>query len=220
ERCGEAAMSVQEEIMEVLRVSWPVHLGFLVSVTTLYLVFPFFTYVPAAGAGWLGSNLPLALFYTRLFTDLAGRLLPRIRSLQLRSASSVLSLAAASLALAALFFAYILASRPLAPPPPSSFPATAAAAAAAIPTAATTTTTTAVHHSRVLWSLLHNDAVPLVLVVALWLLGGFTNTAANTLAPLLVPPELAGRASALMALGFNAGHIGGLLAAAALAAAA
>lgn len=41
----------------------------------------------------------------------------------------------------------------------------------------------------------------------------------NMLAPSLVPPPLAGRASALMALAFNVAHIGGLLIAAAMAAA-
>ncbi len=47
-------------------------------------VFPFFTYVPEAPRGGLGDVLPTALFYARLFTDLTGRLLPRVKALQLQ----------------------------------------------------------------------------------------------------------------------------------------
>ncbi|KXZ43097.1 hypothetical protein GPECTOR_102g50 [Gonium pectorale] len=178
------SLTVQEEVAEVVRDSWQVLLGFLVSVTILYVVFPFFTYVPTSG--WLGDSLPQALFYSRLFTDLAGRLLPRRRALQLRSGGAVLVLAAVATAAAGLFFAYILAPPGLVARAPR---------------------------------LLRNDVVPLALVVFLWLTGGYTNTMSNMLAPSMVAPDLAGRASAIMALLFNVGHIGGLMVAAAGAAA-
>ncbi|GIM01280.1 hypothetical protein Vretimale_6080 [Volvox reticuliferus] len=177
-------LSLQQEIVEVLRGSWKIMLGFTVDVTLLYIVFPFFTYVPTSG--WLGDSLPQVLFYARLFTDLAGRLLPRRRALQLRSGTAILILAAISTAAGALFFAYILAPPHLVARAPR---------------------------------LLRNDAVPLALVVFLWLAGGYTNTMSNMLAPSLVAPCLAGRASALMALLFNVAHIGGLIIAAAMAAA-
>ncbi|GIL56538.1 hypothetical protein Vafri_11895 [Volvox africanus] len=177
-------LTLQQEVVEVLRGSWKVMLGFTVDVTLLYIVFPFFTYVPTSR--WLGDSLPQVLFYARLFTDLAGRLLPRRRALQLRSGTAILILAAISTVAGALFFAYILA-------PP--------------------------HLKARAPRLLQNDAVPLALVVFLWLLGGYTNTMSNMLAPSLVAPCLAGRASALMALLFNVAHIGGLIIAAAMAAA-
>ncbi len=49
--------------------------------------------------------------------------------------------------------------------------------------------------------------------------GGYLNTCCNVLAPAQVRPELAGRATAVMALIFNVAHIGGLMLAAAVAAA-
>ncbi|GLC47580.1 hypothetical protein PLESTB_000003400 [Pleodorina starrii] len=176
-------MTMRQEVTEVLKGSWQVMLGFTVDVTLLYIVFPFFTYVHTSG--WLGDSLPQVLFYARLFTDLVGRLLPRRRSLQLRSGTAILSLAAVSTAAAALFFAYILAPARLVGRAPG---------------------------------LLRNDGVPLGLVVFLWITGGYTNTLSNMLAPSLVAPHLAGRASALMALLFNVAHIGGLVIAATLAA--
>lgn len=51
------------------------------------------------------------------------------------------------------------------------------------------------------------------------LAGGYLNTCCNVLAPAQVRPELAGRATAVMALIFNVAHIGGLILAAAVAAA-
>ncbi|KAG2485421.1 hypothetical protein HYH03_015803 [Edaphochlamys debaryana] len=178
------ALTVNQEVALVVRDAWQVLLGFLVSVTILYIVFPFFTYVPTSG--WLGDSLPQFLFYGRLFFDLGGRMLPRVRAAQVRSGGAVLALSAACTGLGALFFVYILA------------PQRAVAAAPQI---------------------FRNDAVPLALVVILWLTGGYTNTIANMLAPAMVAPELAGRASALMALLFNVGHIGGLVVAAVMAAA-
>lgn len=65
--------------------------------------------------------------------DLAGRLLPRLRALQLRSGPGVLGLAAADVVAAGLFFAYIVL-------PPG------------------------LQHLR-------HDAVPVALVVFLWLTG-------------------------------------------------
>lgn len=52
------------------------------------------------------------LFFTRLFADLAGRLLPRLKRLALRSQGSVLALGMLMLALTPLFYLYIA----LAPP--------------------------------------------------------------------------------------------------------
>ncbi|EFJ40464.1 hypothetical protein VOLCADRAFT_99745 [Volvox carteri f. nagariensis] len=100
-------LTLRQEVVEVVRASWQVMLGFTLDVTLLYIVFPFFTYVPASG--WLGDNLPQVLFYSRLFTDFAGRLLPRCRALQIRSGTAVLLMSAVAMCVAALFLLYILA---------------------------------------------------------------------------------------------------------------
>lgn len=91
-------------------------------------------------SGLCTTQPPLkVLFYSRLFTDLVGRLLPRRRALQLRSGTAILALSAAATSAAALFFVYILAPPRLVARAPR---------------------------------LLRNDAVPLGLVVFLWLTGG------------------------------------------------
>jgi hypothetical protein len=78
--------------------------GALISSTILNLLFPFFTFVPAAS---LGEVLPQALFYARIFSDIAGRFLPRRKALALRSPYALFALALLQLLLACWFLVYI-----------------------------------------------------------------------------------------------------------------
>lgn len=59
-----------------------------------------------------------------------------------------------------------------------------------------------------------HDALPICAVIFIWLIGGYINTCANILAPAIVPDRLAMRASALLALVFQAAHFLGLILAA------
>jgi hypothetical protein len=141
--------------------------GALISSTVLNLLFPFFTFVPARG---MGDVLPQALFYARIFSDIAGRFLPRRKALALSSPYTLFTLALLQLLLACWFLLYI----------------------------------------RVLpW--LVRDWASIALVVALWGLGGYVNTNSYILAPGMVPERRAARASAMMALTYQAAHFLGLL---------
>ncbi len=141
--------------------------GGLVSCTVLNMLFPFFTYVPA---GALGDLLPQALFYARIFSDIAGRFLPRRKALALSNPYVLFLLSQAQLLLAVLFLVYI---------------------------------------RLVPW--LVRDWASIALVVLLWGSGGYVNTNAYILAPSLVAPSNAARASALMAFTYHAAHIVGLV---------
>lgn len=62
-----------------------------------------------------------------------------------------------------------------------------------------------------------SDIGALLLVCVLWLLGGWSNTSVNLLAPRLVPPELKGTAAAYMAIAYQTAHFLGLAVAVCLA---
>jgi hypothetical protein len=146
---------------------WTVVTGALISSTVLNLLFPFFTFVPAAS---LGEVLPQVLFYARIFSDIAGRFLPRRKALALSNPHALFALALLQLLLACWFLVYI----------------------------------------RLLpW--LVRDWASIALVVVLWGVGGYVNTNSYILAPGMVPASRAGRASALMALTYQAAHLLGLL---------
>lgn len=55
--------------------SAPALIGLAVQSTVALLIFPFFTFVNSSGL--FGSSLPKVLFFTRIFAELVGRLLPR-----------------------------------------------------------------------------------------------------------------------------------------------
>ncbi|GBF88674.1 MFS general substrate transporter [Raphidocelis subcapitata] len=66
-------------------------------------------------------------------------------------------------------------------------------------------------------SSLLSDPLAIALVVLLWAIGGYVNTISYILAPGLVPPKRATKASALMALTYQVAHIVGLVCATAIA---
>lgn len=55
------------------------------------------------------------------------------------------------------------------------------------------------------------DPVALAIIALLWLAGGYINTISYIMAPGLVPPKRATKASALMALTYQIAHIVGLI---------
>ncbi|KAL4457583.1 hypothetical protein ABPG75_012448 [Micractinium tetrahymenae] len=57
---------------------------------------------------------------------------------------------------------------------------------------------------------LHSDVFAVLVVAAIWLLGGYINTMANMMAPRLVPPQLKGAAAGAMAIAYQAAHFVGL----------
>ncbi|KDD71710.1 hypothetical protein H632_c4523p0, partial [Helicosporidium sp. ATCC 50920] len=84
---------------------WPLMLSIFLSTGVALTLFPFFTYVPSSGL--LGDAFPRALFFARIFGDVLGRVLPRLRALHCLDPRKVLLGAAAKLALAPLFFLYL-----------------------------------------------------------------------------------------------------------------
>lgn len=104
-RCQVQATSLIEETLQVASLTAPVLLAFSIVEATCNLLFSFFTYVPSDGT--LGARLPQALFFCRIFANLAGRTLPRIKAFVITSPTALLLLACNHLWLAALFFTYI-----------------------------------------------------------------------------------------------------------------
>jgi len=102
---GPRHLTVREETLRVVADAWQVFAAFLGSVTVMYLVFPFFTYVPTSGL--LGDALPQVLFFARIFADIIGRFAPRRKSLLVHSPGALLTMAAAKVVTAVLFFVYI-----------------------------------------------------------------------------------------------------------------
>ncbi|MEW5319436.1 MAG: hypothetical protein WDW38_010588 [Sanguina aurantia] len=96
-----------EETWLVVQGTWQILFGFFSSVALLYLVFPFFTYIPSSGL--LGESLPRVLFFVRIFADLLGRFLPRKKLFMTSSPSLILTLAVVEVAAVALFFGYLRA---------------------------------------------------------------------------------------------------------------
>ncbi|WIA44094.1 hypothetical protein OEZ86_010446 [Tetradesmus obliquus] len=152
---------------EVFKYCWSTVLAALVSSTLLNCIFPFFTYVESSGM--LGEFLPQVLFYTRMLSDILGRLLPRKKALAITSPAALLALSGALLLCSVAFFVYLQV------PPRMQY-----------------------------------DPYVMVLVLALWLGGGYINTMSYILAPSLVPPRICTKASATMALTYQIAHILGL----------
>ncbi|WIA44093.1 hypothetical protein OEZ86_010446 [Tetradesmus obliquus] len=152
---------------EVFKYCWSTVLAALVSSTLLNCIFPFFTYVESSGM--LGEFLPQVLFYTRMLSDILGRLLPRKKALAITSPAALLALSGALLLCSVAFFVYLQV------PPRMQY-----------------------------------DPYVMVLVLALWLGGGYINTMGYILAPALVPPKHCTKASALMVIAYKASHILGL----------
>eukprot|EP00798_Chlamydomonas_sp_ICE-L_P016004 gene16004-22142_t len=102
---GGAEMTLAEETRLALAGIWPVLTAFFASVTTMYLVFPFFTYVPSSGL--LGAALPRVLFFSRVGSDMVGRFLPRRKAFLVRSPNVLVMLACWVMSCAVLLFVYI-----------------------------------------------------------------------------------------------------------------
>jgi len=107
---GEQVVHASENALNVMKRMWPCQVALFTSGSTTLMIFPLVTYVPSSGT--LGDLLPKWLFFVRLFSDLAGRLLPRARAVAVRTPGAVLALAALMLALTPLFYLYVQ----LAPP--------------------------------------------------------------------------------------------------------
>lgn len=63
---------------QALRLMWPPLAALTLSSTISLIVFPLFTYVPTSGL--LGESLPKVIFFVRIFADVLGRFLPRLRA--------------------------------------------------------------------------------------------------------------------------------------------
>ena len=63
----------------------------------------------------------------------------------------------------------------------------------------------------------HSDTLAVAYVAAMWVVGGFINTASNMMAPMLVRPQLKSTAAGAMAITYVTTHLLGLAMAAALA---
>lgn len=92
--------------LHVMHCMWPCQLSLFISGSTTLAIFPLVTYVPTSGT--LGTLLPKWLFFVRLFADLAGRLLPRLRLLAVQHPFAVLTQALMMVALTPLFYLYII----------------------------------------------------------------------------------------------------------------
>lgn len=94
----------------VMRNMWRCQLSLFISGSTTLMVFPLVTYVPTSGT--FGSLLPKWLFFVRLFSDLAGRLLPRMQLLAVHHPATVLAQALLLIGLTPLFYLYIIFAPP------------------------------------------------------------------------------------------------------------
>lgn len=90
----------------VMHCMWHCQLSLFISGSISLMVFPLVTYVPTSGT--FGDLLPKWLFFVRLFADLAGRLLPRARTLAAHRPAGVLIQAGLLIILTPLFYLYIL----------------------------------------------------------------------------------------------------------------
>mmetsp|Transcript_15218 Transcript_15218/g.40145 ORF Transcript_15218/g.40145 Transcript_15218/m.40145 type:complete len:706 (+) Transcript_15218:67-2184(+) len=98
-------LTLHQENMAVWAGAWPVLVAFFISVSVLYLVFPFFTYVPTSGK--LGKELPQVMFFGRIFADIVGRFAPRRKALMVRAPMALLTLGGIKVGLSLFFFLYI-----------------------------------------------------------------------------------------------------------------
>jgi hypothetical protein len=211
--------------------TWQVVLAALVSSTLLNCVFPFFTYLPSSGL--LGERLPQWLFYCRILADIVGRLLPRRRALMVTAPGLLVGAAVGMVAVGGAFFVYLQvgafpgvwvesgarvaavlgvdsrllwgcavgAQVPFIVPNADGplhcwFAMPASLASPQVPSA---------------WLC---DPVALLLIAMLWAVGGYVNTLSYIMAPGLVQPRRATKASALMALTYQvrgAGRTTGVL---------
>lgn len=100
-----ASLTLMQETQETMTIIWPVIMSFFVSVTIMYLIFPFFTYIPSSG--YLGDTLPRVLFFTRIGADTLGRFAPRIKSLVTHSPNTLSVLSVVEAILAVLILVYM-----------------------------------------------------------------------------------------------------------------
>lgn len=108
-KTGVAAAGRGGATRKVLVAIWAPLLALFLSSTIALTVFPFFTYVPSSG--WLGDSLPKVLFFSRIFADILGRFLPRLRPLAAEAPATVLAAALAKLACVPAFFLYLKSGR-------------------------------------------------------------------------------------------------------------
>lgn len=99
------AAVVQRLTWETLQAVWPAVAALGLSGTISLVIFPFFTYIPTSGL--LGDLLPKTLFFVRIFADVVGRFLPRLKPLVITEPSLVLALAVAKFACGPLVFMYL-----------------------------------------------------------------------------------------------------------------
>lgn len=88
---------------------WPLLAAAFVATALLELLFPFFTYVPEQANSVLTGNLAYLMFYVRIFSEMAGRALPRWQAFKTESYKVLLAAAGAEVGLAACFMAYLKA---------------------------------------------------------------------------------------------------------------
>lgn len=94
----------------LLLLLWPLALASFSATAVLDMLFPFFTYVKEGSGGLAQPGaLPWLMFYTRLFSDLAGRSLPRVQALKTESSYCLLLIAAGVAAVSAGFLVYLKA---------------------------------------------------------------------------------------------------------------
>jgi len=88
---------------------WPVASAAFGAASACHCLFPFFTFVPHAPDGRAQDDLPVLLFWMRVFADLSGRALPRVHGLKAASPAALLPAVAVLGASAAALLAYLKA---------------------------------------------------------------------------------------------------------------
>lgn len=92
-------------VARVISLTWPALVSISIQSGIALTLFPFFTYVPSSG--YLGENLPKVLFFSRIFADVFGRVLPRVYMLSPTSIWPILVVALLKIVAEPLFFLYI-----------------------------------------------------------------------------------------------------------------
>ncbi|KAG1671541.1 hypothetical protein FOA52_011263 [Chlamydomonas sp. UWO 241] len=199
------AMTWAQETSATLSATWSVLVAFFVSVGTMYLVFPFFTYVPSSGI--FGDHLARTLFFTRIGCDICGRFSPRMKSLVTRSPRVLAMISALQVQQQQQqprHFLHLLIAAHDAPP----WGALATISACQVHMAFAALF---IAYIKYMPPAYRSDWLPLGAVTFLWLSAGYMNTCCNIVAPSLVPDHLTGRCSGLMALAFQIAHFAGLV---------
>lgn len=92
-------------VVRVVWCIWPALTSISIQSGISLTLFPFFTYVPSSG--YLGDSFPKVLFFSRIFADVFGRILPRVRVLSPTSIWPILVVALVKVVAEPLFFLYI-----------------------------------------------------------------------------------------------------------------